>query len=212
MNERRTRLLLIRHGQTPWNADGRWQGHGNPGLTEEGLAQARALALSLVQEGLYGSGQDLRETPRGEPWTRVVSSDLERARQTAVCVAEALGLPIEFDRRLRELDVGAWSGLTRDEIARRDPERLRRFEGGEPLIRPGEGESRVEIRERTHQLVSDFARRFSGDRIIVVTHLGVIRSLVPGAEPGNAGRVEIIAEELAARPVDRSQRAEDGAL
>ncbi len=208
MSETRTRLLLIRHGQTPWNADGRWQGHGNPSLTEAGLAQAKALALSLAQERQRWRALE----PQQGAWTRVFSSDLERARQTALAVAEELGLPIEFDRRLRELDVGAWSGLTRDEIARRDPDRLRRFERGEPLIRPGDGESRVEIRERTHALVSDFARRFRGDRIIMVTHLGVIRSLVPGADPGNAGRVEIIAEDLAAQPVDRSQRPEDGAL
>jgi broad specificity phosphatase PhoE len=208
MTETRTRLLLIRHGQTPWNEDGRWQGHGNPGLTEEGLAQAKALALTLAEERQRWQ----RLEPKQGAWTRVFSSDLERARQTALTVADHLGLPIEFDRRLRELDVGVWSGLTRDEIARRDPDRLRRFELGEPFIRPGDGESRVEIRERTHALVSDFARRFAGDRIILVTHLGVIRSLVPGAEPGNVGRIEIVAEELAARPVDRSQRAEDGAL
>ena len=208
MTKTRTSLLLIRHGQTSWNADGRWQGHGNPSLTEEGLAQAEELALSLALEQQRGR----RAEHEQKAWTRVFSSDLERARQTAVVVAERLGLPLEFDRRLRELDVGAWSGLTREEIVRRDPDRLRRFELGEPLIRPGDGESRVEIRERTHALVSDFARQFSGDRIIVVTHLGVIRSLVPGAEPENVGRIEIIAEELAARPVDRSQRAEDGAL
>lgn len=208
MTDTRTRLLLIRHGQTPWNADGRWQGHGDPSLTEEGLAQANQLALSLAEEQERWHQLEMQQ----RTWTRVFSSDLERARQTAVAVAERLGLPLEFDRRLRELDVGAWSGLTREEIARRDPDRLRRFETGEPLIRPGDGESRVEIRERTHEFVSDLAKRCSGDRIILVTHLGVIRSLVPGAEPANVGRIEIIAEELAARPVDRSQRAEDGAL
>jgi probable phosphoglycerate mutase len=199
MTETQTRLLLIRHGQTPWNADGRWQGHGDPGLTEEGLAQAGRLAHSLDQD-------------RQHRWARVISSDLARARETAAPLAERLGLEIEYDRRLRELDVGTWSGLTRDEIERRDPETLRRFELGEPLIRPGGGESRVEIRERTHELVSDLAKRCAGERVIIVTHLGVIRSLVPGAVPSNAGQVEVIAEELAARPIDRTRRPEDGAL
>ncbi len=199
MTETQTRLLLIRHGQTPWNADGRWQGHGDPSLTEEGLAQAGRLADSLDQD-------------RQHSWVRVISSDLARARETAAPLAERLGLEIEYDRRLRELDVGTWSGLTRDEIERRDPETLRRFELGEPLIRPGGGESRVEIRERTHELVSDLAKRCAGERVIIVTHLGVIRSLVPGAVPSNAGQVEVIAEELAARPIDRTRRPEDGAL
>ena len=208
MTDVQTHLLLIRHGQTAWNADGRWQGHGNPGLTEEGLAQAEALAHTLVLERRHARSQN----PSLRSWTRVFSSDLERASQTATAVAALLELPIEFDPRLRELDVGSWSGLTREEIASHDPEALRHFEGGEPLIRPGGGESRVEIRERAHQAVSDLAKRCAGDRIIVVTHLGVIRALVPGAEPSNAGQVEIVAEELAARPIDRSRRLEDAPL
>jgi probable phosphoglycerate mutase len=195
----RTRLLLVRHGQTAWNADGRWQGHGDPGLTEEGLAQAIRLARTL--------GED-----EHRHWERIISSDLERARQTAAAIADHLGLEIEFDRRLRELDVGTWSGLTRDEIIRRDPERLKEFERGEPNIRPGDGESRIEIRQRTHDFVSDIAKRCVDDRVIVVTHLGVIRALVPGAEPSNAGQVEVFAEELATRAVDRTRRVEDGAL
>jgi len=208
MTEPRTRLLLIRHGQTPWNADGRWQGHGNPSLTEEGLAQASQLAHALAEQRQRWR----RIEPPEKTWTRILSSDLERARQTAEALAVHLGLPLDFDQRLRELDVGGWSGLTREEIARRDPETLRRFETGEPMVRPGGGESRVEIRERTHALVSDLADRCSGDRIILVTHLGVIRSLVPGAEPKNVGQIEVVAEELAAQPIDRSRRPEDGAL
>ncbi len=194
-----TRLLLVRHGQTLWNADGRWQGHGDPGLTEEGLAQAIRLARTL--------GEDEHRN-----WERIISSDLSRAQQTAAAIADHLGLKIELDRRLRELDVGTWSGLTRDEILRRDPDRLAQFELGEPSIRPGDGESRLEIRLRARDFVCDLAKRCAGNRVIVVTHLGVIRALVPGAEPSNAGQVEVIAEELAARAVDRTRRVEDGAL
>jgi broad specificity phosphatase PhoE len=199
MTKTRTRLLLIRHGETPWNADGRWQGHGDPSLTAEGRAQADRLARAL-----HGAAQ-----PR---WTRVITSDLARAHQTAVAVANLLALPIDIDPRLRELDVGAWSGLSRSEIERQDRETLVAFERGEPTIRPGGGESRIEIRERTHEFVSDLANRLSGENVIVVTHLGVIRALVPGAEPGNADRIEVVAEELAARPVDRHRRSERGAL
>jgi broad specificity phosphatase PhoE len=199
MTTTQTRLLLIRHGQTSWNAAGLWQGHGNPDLTAEGRAQADRLACSLQEEN-------------DSPWTKVVTSDLARAHQTAVAVADLLSIPIEIDLRLRELDVGTWSGLSRSEIASRDPETLRAFERGEPTVRPGGGESRIEIRERTHEFVCDLADRFAGQSMIVVTHLGVIRALVPGAEPKNAERLEVIAQDLAARPVDRDRRPGEGPL
>jgi len=199
MTEKRTRLLLVRHGETSWNAKGLWQGHGDPELTAEGHAQADRLARTLHEE-------------TGPPWTKVIASDLARAQQTAVAVAGLLSLPVEVDLRLRELDVGAWSGLSRSEIESRDPETLRAFERGEPMIRPGGGESRIEIRERTHAFVCDLANRSAGQSLIVVTHLGVIRALVPGAEPRNAEQIEVIAEELAARPIDRHRRPGEGPL
>jgi broad specificity phosphatase PhoE len=199
MAEIRTRLLLIRHGETSWNAQGLWQGHGDPELTAEGHAQADQLARTLHEEA-------------DPSWTKVITSDLARAHQTAVAVAGLLALPIETDLRLRELDVGVWSGLSRSEIESRDSETLREFERGEPMIRPGGGESRIEIRERTHEFVRDLANKSAGQGVIVVTHLGVIRALVPGAEPGNAERIEVIAEDLAARPIDRHRRPGEGPL
>lgn len=197
MSETRTRLLLIRHGQTSWNAEGLWQGHGDPGLTAEGRAQADRLARSL---------RDMAEPS----WTRVIASDLARAHQTAVVVADLLSIPMQLDQRLRELDVGEWSGLSRSEIEKRDPQTLYAFERGEPMIRPGGGESRIEIRERTHEFVCDLASHSPGQDVIVVTHLGVIRALVPGAELNNAEWIEVIAEELASRPIDRHRRPEAG--
>lgn len=203
MTETRTRLLLVRHGQTSWNAQGLWQGHEGPGLTAEGRAQADRLARSLHARSRHENAD--------RPWTRVIASDLTRAQQTAVVVAELLSLPLEFDKRLRELDVGSWAGLSRGEIEKRDPETLRAFERGEPMIRPGGGESRIEIRERTHDFVCDMASHHAGQGVIVVTHLGVIRALMPGSEPNNAEHVEVIAEELAVRPIDRHRRSESGA-
>ncbi len=199
MWETRTPLLLVRHGETSWNAEGRWQGHADPELTDRGRAQADELARFLAAES-------------GAAWKRIIASDLARARQTAEIVAELLSLPLELDRRLRELDVGAWSGLSREEIARIDPETLHAFEQGEPTVRPGGGESRLEIRERTHAFVTDLTKRCTGEGLIVVTHLGVIRALVPGSSPTHAERIEVLAEEIAARPIDRHRRREDGAL
>lgn len=199
MSPVQTRILLIRHGETSWNVAGRWQGHADPGLTAEGRAQAQTLARALAGE-------------RFRPWSRIVASDLARAQQTAHAIASALSLSIEHDPRLRELDVGSWSGLTRVEIEARDPEVLLAFESGDPGIRPGGGESRIEIRERAQAFVCDLVERHRGESLIIVTHLGVIRALAPGSEPNNAARIELVAEEIAARGVDRSKRREDGAL
>ena len=165
-----TRFLLIRHAQSEWNADGRWQGQADPGLSEEGRAQARALAASLVET----------------PLDVLLASDLDRARQTAEAIGRATGLIPVLDPRFRELDVGSWSGLRREEIEARDPELLARFEAGEPDVRPGGGESRQGIRRRVREAAAELRELYAGSRIALVTHLGVIRALWPGTEMKNA--------------------------
>ncbi len=99
-----SRVLLVRHGQSEWNAQGRWQGQADPPLTDAGRAQARAVARAI-------GGVDA-----------IFSSDLRRAAETAQIVSDALGVgPVIVDPALRERDAGAWSGLTRDEIRERFP-------------------------------------------------------------------------------------------
>lgn len=177
-----TRFVLIRHAQSTWNAVGRWQGHGDPPLSEQGRAQAATCAERL----------------HGEPADVLVCSDLLRTRETAAPIARALGLdPIPTDR-LRELDVGSWTGMTREEIAQKEPEVLARFESGDPDIRPGGGESRAEIRQRVRSAVEDLAREHSGHRIVLVVHAGVIKALIPGSEPANAEVLEVTLEQIRA--------------
>jgi broad specificity phosphatase PhoE len=94
-----TILLLVRHGETDWNAEGRLQGHTDRPLNDYGRRQAAALAAQLAQERLDA----------------VYASDLARARETATIVAAALGLPVELDPDLREKDWGTWEGLTSTE-------------------------------------------------------------------------------------------------
>lgn len=187
----RTELLLIRHGQTPWNAAGRWQGHGDPALSPLGRSQAESLAAALARQ---------------EGFAAIVASDLRRARQTAELLARPLAVPIELDGRLRELDVGRWTGLTRSEIEARDGDALLAFESGDPDVRPGGGESRNEIRRRARAAVHDLRARFAGQRLVVVTHLGVIRALLPGAEPKHADCFAVVAEELARRAPEYAGR------
>jgi 2,3-bisphosphoglycerate-dependent phosphoglycerate mutase len=91
-----TTLLLVRHGETDWNADGRLQGHTDRPLSDFGRRQARRLAEEL----------------EGEELQAIYSSDLARARETAEIVGERLGLPVELDPDLREKDWGNWEGLT----------------------------------------------------------------------------------------------------
>jgi probable phosphoglycerate mutase len=101
-----TRMLLVRHGQSAWNAQGRWQGQADPVLSELGRRQARAAAASLMPRSLQA----------------IWASDLRRAAETAAIIADELGVgPAVLDPDLRERDAGEWSGLTRAEIEERYP-------------------------------------------------------------------------------------------
>jgi len=155
-------LLLIRHAESSWNAAGRWQGHGNPPLSDRGRAQADALARQLAREAI-----DV-----------LVSSDLRRAAQTAAIVGQARGLRPELNPRLRELDLGDWEGLTRDQIERTAGDVLRRFEAGDLDVRPGGGENLRELEQRAFSAVTELVDAHPGRRLAIVTHLGVIRALL----------------------------------
>lgn len=94
-----TTLLLVRHGETDWNAERRWQGHADVPLNERGREQARALAEELADTEIDA----------------IYASDLSRARDTAEAVGTRLGIPVVTDPALREIDVGPIEGLTAEE-------------------------------------------------------------------------------------------------
>jgi broad specificity phosphatase PhoE len=164
-------ILLIRHAESEWNAAGRWQGHGDPPLSERGRDQAGRSARQLANVRI-----DV-----------LVCSDLRRAVETAGAVGGALGLEPLRDAGLRELDVGAWEGLTRSEIARRHPEDLAAFDRGDLDARPTGGETLVELEARARSTLASLVERHEGKRLGVITHLGVIRVLADVAEIDNAG-------------------------
>ena len=158
-----TTLLLVRHGETDWNLQSRFQGHADPPLNETGLAQARQLATMLA--------------PR--PLAAVYSSPLRRALQTAQIVAEPHGLRPEPVEGLREVDVGAWQGLSRDEVEQRFPEQFRRWlafgQGWE------DGETYEEMGRRAVATLLELARRHEGETVLGVTHGGPIRAALAAA-------------------------------
>jgi broad specificity phosphatase PhoE len=156
-----TALLLIRHAESSWNAAGRWQGHGDPPLSDRGVAQANALVSELAPEKI-----DI-----------IVSSDLRRAAETAAILAEARGLRPLLNPRLRELDIGNWQGLTRGQIEHTAGDVLQRFDAGDLEVRPGGGENLREIQQRVLSVVSELVDAHPGRRLAIVTHLGVTRAL-----------------------------------
>jgi broad specificity phosphatase PhoE len=155
-------IWLVRHAESEWNALGRWQGQADPALSELGRARAAALAAALA----------------GERFDALVASDLARARETAEILGGRLGLAPRLDERLRERDAGRWAGLTHDEIAVRWPEELARVRRHEPDARPVGGESLVEVAARARTFFRDLAGEASLARVLVVTHGGLMRSLL----------------------------------
>ncbi|MGI8795640.1 MAG: histidine phosphatase family protein [Acidimicrobiia bacterium] len=153
-----TRLFLVRHGESTWNADGRWQGQADPPLSALGARQAEAAVAGFIEQP-------------DAVWT----SDLVRSARTAEILAAGLGLPPPRpDARLREREVGEWSGLTRAEIEDGWPGYL-----AERRSPPG-FEADAQLGERAEAALHDLARHGPGITILVVTHGGVIRTLERG--------------------------------
>jgi probable phosphoglycerate mutase len=157
------RVVLIRHGESEWNAVGRWQGHGGVGLSARGRAQAEATAAFL---GKYEPDVQL-----------IASSDLPRVTETAEPTARSFGLDLCVDRRLREIDVGWWSGLTSPEIAARDPAAFTAYRAGDDVPRGG-AETETQLRKRVAAVVDELRVRCGSGTLLVFCHGGPVRALV----------------------------------
>jgi broad specificity phosphatase PhoE len=154
-----TTLLLARHGESDWNRARRWQGFADRPLTERGRAQAAELAERFADIALDA----------------VYSSDLQRARETAAAVASAQGLEATALPALREVNVGSWEGLTREEAERRFPDGFRRWRAGGTGWE--DGETYGEMSGRVLGAVGEIARRHDGGRVLIVSHGGPIRAI-----------------------------------
>ncbi len=148
------RLLVVRHGQSEWNAVGRWQGRADPPLTMEGRRQAAAASRAL---GTFDG---------------VVSSPLQRAAETAAIIAEHLGIgPVLTDPDLMERDAGEWQGLTRGQIEMEWPGYL------EEGKRPPAYEPNESMVGRVVGALTRIAERADGGEVLVVAHGGVVYAL-----------------------------------
>ncbi|MFH1044598.1 MAG: histidine phosphatase family protein [Pseudomonadota bacterium] len=156
-----TYLLAIRHGETEWNGQGRFQGHLNSALNEAGLAQTEALGERLARE----------------PIDLLFSSDLGRALQTASAIAQHIGREIVVEPRLRERRLGIFEGLTPAEVQTRYPDEYARFRSYDPDYVIPQGESARQLFERSVACFTELALRHAGLTLATVTHGGVLAML-----------------------------------
>lgn len=157
-------LLLIRHGQTTYNAAGRMQGHLDTELTEAGYAQARAAADLMAGKGI----------------TKIVASTLTRAAETARVIGERIGVDVLLDDRLRETHLGEWQGKSSAEVDDEAPG-ARAIWRHDPTWAPPGGESRVEVAERARPVIDELMSSYDDwedASVLVVAHGGAISALV----------------------------------
>ncbi len=160
-----TRILAVRHGETPWNKDTRIQGHTDIPLSETGRWQAERLAQAL----------------RDEPIAAFYASDLGRAVETAQVSARHHGKPVTSHRGLRERAFGRFEGLTWAEIETHHPQDALAWRKRVPDFAPPGGESLLQLRERVVAAVDEIAARHPGELLMLVAHGGVLDILYRAA-------------------------------
>lgn len=147
-------LWLIRHGQTDWNVEGRFQGSEDVPLNYTGREQARKLAKKLD----------------GNSFSAIFSSDLLRAKETAEIIATKLDLPLFIDKRLQEINQGDWEGVLFTEIKEKYPEEIIHRKEDPVFFRPPGGESVEEVSKRITSIVNEISRTFEDEKILIVSH------------------------------------------
>jgi probable phosphoglycerate mutase len=157
-----TRFGLVRHAQTIWNQEKKIQGQSDSPLTPDGKTQALHWGRLLSQFS----------------WNRILASDIGRAMETAKIINQALDLSLQPDSRLREQDWGQWTGKTISQLKTDVPRELEeQVRSGWDFCPPG-GEGRRSVLERSHRALRDAAEKWPGDDILVVTHEGVVKSVI----------------------------------
>ena len=162
MPQPKTTLMVVRHGETVWNLQQRFQGHGDSPLTERGRSEVRALGKRLKSVAI----------------DMLISSDLGRAVETATLIAEHTGHDITTESRLRERHYGAMEGLTIKEIEARHPRAFEKLVAGDPdEVIPG-GESHRQLYDRNIHFLQEFLSKSAGATALLVVHGGVLDSFL----------------------------------
>lgn len=156
-----TRLILIRHGQTDWNAEGRWEGQTDVPLNSRGLEQAQRIASELAETGIQA----------------IYASDLQRVQQTVEPLARLTGLPVQVDPRLREIHQGDWQGLLVTEIVDRYGELFHRRNADPSAVAPPGGETLEQVQQRAYTVLDEILVRHPHDTVAIVAHGFVIALL-----------------------------------
>jgi alpha-ribazole phosphatase/probable phosphoglycerate mutase len=156
------KIILLRHGQTEWNALQKYQGHIDIGLNDIGREQAEKLALYL------------RENENIEA---IYCSDLSRSRETAEIIGRELQLPVQADERLREIGFGNWEGMTYEEVSQTYPEEYAKWFNNNLTIKVPGGESIDDLLARSLPALGDLAKKHEGT-VLVVSHGGLIKTIL----------------------------------
>ncbi|MGI8923017.1 MAG: histidine phosphatase family protein [Fimbriimonadales bacterium] len=192
------RLLIIRHGQTSYNLEGRNQGHADIELDETGLEQAESCSVALQQESVDA----------------VYSSDMKRTVATAEALSQKIGVQKRSDHRLRERDYGSWEGMTRDEILERDGEAYLAYKRDPVLQLSGGGENGIDVFARVGYFLVELLERHASGTVAIFTHGGsgsaLIAALLHGSPAtadcfrlSNCGITEITFDEIGTRRMVR---------
>jgi len=153
------RLLIVRHGETDWNASGRYQGQLDTALNPAGRQQARAVARRLAAEEIHA----------------IYSSDLRRAFDTAAAIAEPHPVDAIPEPRLREVHWGVWQGMTRAQIETQDAERLATWAKDRVNLQAPNGESLAQVADRVQGVLDEIRARHPDETVVLVAHGGVVR-------------------------------------
>jgi broad specificity phosphatase PhoE len=161
-----TQLIVVRHGESNFNRERRWQGQSQDAILNElGWRQAECVADAL----------------RGTDPAALFSSDLTRAIQTAVPIAAIVNLPIYPEPRLREISAGSWTNRPSDEVLAEEPERVRAWNEAPATTSPTDGETLAQAQQRILAFVHEQSPRFDDQVIVIGTHGAILQTLMASA-------------------------------
>jgi alpha-ribazole phosphatase len=156
------RFYLIRHGETLWNTEARYQGHTDTSLNEKGLYQAKKLQDRFIKE----------------PFHEIFSSDLSRAADTARIIAEPKNIPVHLTASLRELCFGQWEGFTYNEVILKYGESINKWYNNPDRIMVPGGEPLLSMIKRIEDFIYSLATAQPDNCFVIVTHGGPIRGII----------------------------------